>query len=146
MERKSKKITQEAQIGGNPTRIGERFGEICTHFFDGSVGEFANKCNVDVTNMSKIINGSKDPKIDTTRVLAALPQVNARWLLFGTGTMLDAAVNQQINGDVNAPAIAGNGNTTTHQSAELSEALELLKEKDVQMNRLITIIEQLSSK
>lgn len=131
---------KDTKIGEQNGDIGVRFGVICTSFFDGNVGEFAKFCGIDPTNLSKIINGKTIPNIDTKRVLVNMPQINARWLMFGTGSMLDGVVNQQINGDVNAPAIAGNGNT----SESLQSALDLLKNKDEQLNRLITVIERLT--
>lgn len=141
MTKKYKNNDNFTSTTGENGSISARFDAICTHFFDGKVGEFAKYCGIDSTNLSKIINGSMQPNIDTRRVLVKMPQISARWLMFGTGTMLEAGVNQQINGDVNAPAIAGNGNT----SESLQSALDLLKTKDEQLNRLITVIERLTT-
>lgn len=141
MNKNANKDGKSAIFGDENGQIGARFDAICTHFFDGKVGEFAKFCGIDTTNLSKIINGNMVPNIDTKRVLVRMPQISARWLMFGTGSMLEAGVNQQINGDVNAPAIAGNGNSTDEN---LQSAMELLKNKDEQLNRLITVIERLT--
>lgn len=141
MGKSSKKNDDITRNMDENSLISERFDAICTRFFNGEVGEFAKYCGIDFTNLSKIINGKMQPNIDTKRVLIKMPQISARWLMFGTGTMLEAGVNQQINGDVNAPAIAGNGNN----SETLQSALDLLKNKDEQLNRLITVIERLTS-
>ena len=70
------------------------------------------------------------------------PELNPMWLLTGDGTMR--------NGDNNT-AVAGNGNqVTTNDIAGLIELQkgyqEMIKEKDSQIARLISVIEKLSEK
>ena len=80
------------------------------------------------------------------------PELNPMWLLTGEpeGGMLQNSNSNQINGNGNT-AVAGNGNkVTTNDIAGMIELQkgyqEMLKEKDAQINRLISVIEKLSEK
>ena len=73
------------------------------------------------------------------------PELNPMWLLTGDGTM-----RNRISGNNNT-AVAGNGNqVTTNDIAGLIELQkgyqEMIKEKDSQIARLISVIEKLSEK
>lgn len=78
------------------------------------------------------------------------PELNPMWLLTGDGEMLQRNNINRISGNNNT-AVAGNGNrVTTNDIAGLIELQkgyqEMLKEKDSQIARLISIIEKLSEK
>ncbi len=78
------------------------------------------------------------------------PELNPMWLLTGDGEMLQGNNINRISGNNNT-AVAGNGNrVTTNDIAGLIELQkgyqEMLKEKDSQIARLISIIEKLSEK
>jgi transcriptional regulator with XRE-family HTH domain len=80
------------------------------------------------------------------------PDLNPMWLLTGEpeGGMLLNGNNNQINGNGNT-AVAGNGNrVTTNDIAGMIELQKgyqtMIKEKDDQINRLISVIEKLSER
>ena len=73
------------------------------------------------------------------------PELNPMWLLTGDGTMRNGDNTNRIS------AVAGNGNqVTTNDIAGLIELQkgyqEMIKEKDSQIARLISVIEKLSEK
>ena len=80
------------------------------------------------------------------------PELNPMWLLTGDGTMRNGDnTNQKIFFAFCIPAVAGNGNqVTTNDIAGLIELQkgyqEMIKEKDSQIARLISVIEKLSEK
>ena len=72
------------------------------------------------------------------------------WLLTGDGEMLQGNNINRVSGNNNT-AVAGNGNrVTTNDIAGLIELQkgyqEMIKEKDSQIARLISVIEKLSEK
>ena len=78
------------------------------------------------------------------------PELNPMWLLTGDGTMRNGDNTNRISGNNNT-AGAGNGNqVTTNDIAGLIELQkgyqEMIKEKDSQIARLISVIEKLSEK
>ena len=78
------------------------------------------------------------------------PELNPMWLLTGDGTMRNGDNTNRISGNNNT-AVAGNGNqVTTNDIAGLIELQkgyqEMIKEKDSQIARLISVIEKLSEK
>ena len=78
------------------------------------------------------------------------PDLNPIWLLTGDGEMLQANNINRITGNNNT-AVAGNGNSvTTNDIAGMIELQkgyqEMIKEKDSQIARLISVIEKLSEK
>lgn len=78
------------------------------------------------------------------------PELNPMWLLTGDGEMLQGNNINRVSGNNNT-AVAGNGNqVTTNDIAGLIELQkgyqEMIKEKDSQIARLISIIEKLSEK
>jgi len=78
------------------------------------------------------------------------PELNPMWLLTGGGEMLQGNNINRVSGNNNT-AVAGNGNrVTTNDIAGLIELQkgyqEMIKEKDSQIARLISVIEKLSEK
>lgn len=79
------------------------------------------------------------------------PELNPMWLLTGDGEMLQGNNINRVSGNNNNTAVAGNGNrVTTNDIAGLIELQkgyqEMIKEKDSQIARLISVIEKLSEK
>jgi hypothetical protein len=84
------------------------------------------------------------------RITNAFPELNPIWLMTGDGEMLHSGNTNQISGNGNT-AVAGNGNKVTANDIagmiELQKGYQaIIKEKDAQINRLISVIEKLSGK
>lgn len=95
-----------------------------------------------VTGLS---NGFVDKSGDNIRsssldkISNAYPLLNKEWLRNGVGEMLKSSITQNNQNGDNIQ-----GNTISIQKSETEVFLELLKKKDEQMDRLISIIEKLS--
>lgn len=100
------------------------------------------------SSFSQIINNKVNtPKNFINRIKSIVPQLNEDWLLYGEGEMLKTGINQEVNGDHNT-AVAGNNNTVNSEEL-ISRLIKLLEkkdeqiaEKDIQMNRLISLLEE----
>lgn len=100
------------------------------------------------SSFSQIINNKVNtPKNFINRLKSIVPQLNEDWLLYGEGEMLGGGINQEVNGDHNT-AVAGNNNTVNSEEL-ISRLIKLLEkkdeqiaEKDIQMNRLISLLEE----
>jgi hypothetical protein len=78
------------------------------------------------------------------------PELNPVWLMTGDGDMILSGNINNVNGYGNT-AVAGNGNLVTNNNIagmiELQKGYQnMIKEKDEQINRLISVIEKLSDK
>jgi hypothetical protein len=100
------------------------------------------------SSFSQIINNKVNtPKNFINRLKSIVPQLNEDWLLYGEGEMLKTGINQEVSGDHNT-AVAGNNNTVNSEEL-ISRLIRLLEkkdeqiaEKDIQMNRLISLLEE----
>jgi hypothetical protein len=100
------------------------------------------------SSFSQIINNKVNtPKNFINRLKSIVPQLNEDWLLYGEGEMLKTGINQEVSGDHNT-AVAGNNNTVNSEEL-ISRLIKLLEkkdeqiaEKDIQMNRLISLLEE----
>ena len=95
-----------------------------------------------VTSMRDSISREKIEKIKNH-----YPELDIEWLLTGEGEMLKTGINQEVSGDHNT-AVAGNNNTVNSEEL-ISRLIKLLEkkdeqiaEKDIQMNRLISLLEE----
>lgn len=84
------------------------------------------------------------------RITDAFPDLNPIWLMTGDGEMLNTNNSNQTTGNGNT-SVAGNGNKVTANDIagmiELQKGYQsIIKEKDAQINRLISVIEKLSEK
>ena len=74
------------------------------------------------------------------RIEQEYPELNTEWLLSGNGEMIRAGyIANAKNGRT---AVAGNGNTINEEAGEF---FQLLKKKDEQIDRLLTIIEKMTN-
>ena len=78
--------------------IGQRYEKICKKFFGGNAAEFASYCNLNANNVRALINGQRSFVEYHIRILAAMPQISAQWLLFNKGKMIlnDDSTNEEL--------------------------------------------------
>ena len=100
-----------------------------------SIGQNKFEANVGLS-IGYINKLGSSMNIDTfDKILQRYPELNGNWLKTGEGEMLKG--NENIS-------VAGNGNNAAN--ANVSEMIEVVKESQVQMGRLIAIIEDLHKK
>lgn len=109
---------------------------------------FCREIGVSMSYVNSIRTGIQPDKMKV--ITEKYPELNPMWLLTGDGEMIQNGNMNQVNGRGNT-AVAGNGNkVTTNDIAGMIELQKgyqsMLKEKDAQINRLISVIEKLSEK
>lgn len=70
------------------------------------------------------------------KILRQFPNVNRFWLLTGEGDMIYPNINQKNS---NGPNVIGDNNFSESTNKEL---LDIIKKKDEQIDRLITLLER----
>ncbi len=110
--------------------------------------EFCRRIGVSTSYVNSIRTSIQPDKMKS--IGEQFPELNPMWLITGDGEMLQRANINQVSGDSNT-TVAGNGNkVTTNDIAGMIELQKgyqaMLKEKDAQINKLISVIEKLSTK
>lgn len=111
---------------------------------------FYNKIGMKQSNFSGEGASSSLKSENIIKILIAFPEINPDWLLLGEGEMLRKNIVQSIEGNHNIQT-AGNGNIMV-SNKELDDKIsfledkvlfltEQLKEKDNQINTLLSIIQ-----
>lgn len=110
--------------------------------------EFCRRIGVSLSYVNSIRQSIQPDKMKA--IADKFPELNPMWLLMGDGEMLQRGNINQVSGDSNM-TVAGNGNRVT--TNDISGMIELqkgyqamIKEKDEQINRLISVIEKLSER
>lgn len=108
---------------------------------------FETQCGLSTGYVTSMRKGFGTDKLNN--VLKAFPELNRDWLIYGEGEMLRGNVTQTSHGD-NSPNIAGNGNNIGGSSAldkaldEIAEQRKLVAKSQEQIDRLLTIVEDMS--
>jgi len=101
--------------------INERINDAMKAFGFRSKRAFADKIGVAQTSFNAILNGA-EPKFSTlSKLLNALPDISAEWLMRGEGTMLKKPSEKGINSYGGAGNVVGSnvgGNVTTNGSKD----------------------------
>ena len=64
-----------------------------------SAGELSSRLDVQRSNISHILNGRNKPGASfIEKLLLSFPDLNARWLLTGSGEMVEATVSNETSG------------------------------------------------
>lgn len=109
---------------------------------------FCREIGVSMSYVNSIRTGIQPDKMKV--IAEKYPELNPMWLLTGDGKMIQSGNMNQVSGNGNT-AVAGNGNKVTANDIagmiELQKGYQaIIKEKDAQINRLISVIEKLSDK
>lgn len=109
--------------------------------------EFCRQIGVSTSYVNSIRTSIQPDKMKS--IGEVFPELDPMWLITGEGEMLK---NTNIsNNSGNGTSVAGNGNKVTNNDIagmiELQKGYQaMIKEKDEQISRLISVIEKLSSK
>ena len=110
--------------------------------------EFCRRIGTSTSFVNSIRKSVQPDKLKA--ITENFPELNPIWLMTGEGEMLLRSNLANVRGENNT-TVAGNGNNVSHN--DMATLLELqkgyqamLKEKDEQINRLISVIEKLSAK
>ncbi|MBR4535982.1 MAG: hypothetical protein IKO62_04920 [Bacteroidales bacterium] len=116
-----------------------------------SKSDFCAKTGISYSNVKGNAQKSELGGEQISKILEIYPELSADWLVTGRGPMLRNNIVQSIEGDHNIQT-AGNGNiTVSHRELEdkisfLEDNVlfltEQLKEKDNQINTLLSIIQK----
>lgn len=93
---------------------------------------------------SQLVNcRSKEPKEFSKRLLVLIPDLNIEWLEEGVGSMLKVDATATSKDEINQTGTYNNvhGDNNVNADSTINALIERIKEKDEQISRLITIIE-----
>lgn len=131
------------------TELSNRISKIRGIFCDGDNRKFAAKLGLSEQVASSICTGNK-PAGDGTlnKILNAFPSVNKVWLFLGEGDMLRTEPNmpqEQITNSAIGNNVGGNivvKNEDMPDKSDVYRLIRLLENKDRQIDRLITLLEE----
>ena len=106
--------------------------------------DLADKIGYKKTSLSSILNGSVPAKKFVERLCRFHKNLNKVWILTGEGSMLNSDGFQSNNtNSTNVNGTLENSPITVNNDKTLEKALDALRESQGQINRLITIIENM---
>lgn len=116
--------------------ISNRINDLVEYFSKGNVSKFSAKVGFSEANVRNYINGTQ-PKSEFLSKLIEIFEINADWLLTGTGSMLKTAeVNVQKLED-NSPQ-----SELEYYKSQLELTRELLKEKSKYIDMIQPLADQ----
>lgn len=119
--------------------INERFDKIIRELYSGNKRAFANAIGVAPTVIENVVGSRQGkPSFDVIAKVCALTNINTEWVVSGEGEML-GPINQK---NVAGANIVGDGNFSATNNNDL---LDIIKKKDEQIDRLITLLEKNSN-
>lgn len=102
-----------------------------------SVKKFEELCGLSNGYISSMRKGFGDDKLNN--VLTMFPDLSRDWLIYGEGEMLNSSVIQNNQNGDNI-----HGHSVKVDKTETDSFIELLKKKDEQIDRLLSIIEKMN--
>jgi transcriptional regulator with XRE-family HTH domain len=135
------------------TELSIRITRIRKVFCNGDNREFAKELGLSEQVASSICTGNKPAGEGTlNKILKAFPRVNKVWLFLGEGEMLrpepsisseqikNAAIGNNVSGDIVVR------NEDQSDKTDIYRLIRLLENKDRQIDRLISLLENESAK
>lgn len=130
------------------TDLNIRISKIRDIFCDSDNRKFAKELGISVQSASSICTGNKPAGEGTlNKILNAFPRVNKVWLFMGEGDMLrpEPSVQDNISKSAVGNNIKGNlvlQNEDMSDKSDVYRLIRLLENKDRQIDRLITMLEE----
>ena len=122
--------------------IFQRVTDILNVRYDGNVSRMSKALAVNTTTLAYQLNGKRSISLDTITAIANVnPDISLRWLLLGTGNMVEkaATIITQQSGECSQNTNLHYNDTVAVQT--LCESLrEQIKTKDEQIRTLLDII------
>lgn len=121
----------------------ENLEKLATYFKNLGITqeELALRLGVSQAHINQLLNGKTPFGKRTASKWAEVLGVSAAWLLTGDGEMLvDSCVQNNQNGD------NFNGEQIVLKNTDTHDFIALLKKKDEQIDRLLTLLEQAQNK
>ena len=120
----------------------QRVTDILNVRYDGNVSRMSKALAVNTTTLAYQLNGKRSISLDTITAIANVnPDISLRWLLLGTGNMVEkaATIITQQSGECSQNTNLKYNDSTTVQT--LCDSLrEQIKTKDEQIRTLLDII------
>lgn len=120
----------------------KRVTDILNVRYDGNVSRMSKALAVNTTTLAYQLNGKRSISLDTITAIANVnPDISLRWLLLGTGNMVEkaATIITQQSGECSQNTNLHYNDTVAVQT--LCESLrEQIKTKDEQIRTLLDII------
>ncbi len=120
----------------------QRVTDILNVRYDGNVSRMSKALAINTTTLAYQLNGKRSISLDTITAIANVnPDISLRWLLLGTGNMVEkaATIITQQSGECSQNTNLHYNDTVAVQT--LCESLrEQIKTKDEQIRTLLDII------
>lgn len=125
------------------SQINERFSQIREFFCSGDNKLFASKIGEKEQNLSSICTGSRPVGLTSImKLLVAIPEVDANWLLLGKGDMVKKKQGRNLKVTDSPQATVSNGDMSINAPKELLALLvsqqETIKQQSETIKDLIS--------
>lgn len=117
----------KCSLGIGYKEISEKIGRVPQNFYDIMSGKskLSSKLALEICN--------------------AYPQISFNWLMFGEGEMIKGSAPMATASN-NSTAVAGHNNTVNTSQQYVSNLISIIQKRDEQIDRLLTIIEDITAK
>ena len=121
------------------SQINERFSQIREYFCSGDNKLFASKIGEKEQNLSSICTGSRPVGLTAImKLLDAIPEVDANWLLLGKGDMIKKKYSKNLNVSFSPQATVANGDMTIEAPAELIALITSQQETILKLTDMVS--------
>ncbi len=121
------------------SQINKRFSQIREYFCSGDNKLFASKIGEKEQNLSSICTGSRPVGLTAImKLLDAIPEVDANWLLLGKGDMIKKKYSKNLNVSFSPQATVANGDMTIEAPAELIALITSQQETILKLTDMVS--------
>jgi hypothetical protein len=124
------------------SQINERFSQIRECFCQNDNKLFASKIGEKEQNLSSICTGSRPVGLTSImKLLVAIPEVDANWLLLGKGQMIKTNQGKNLNVSFSPKATVANGDMEIRSNDGI---IELLNKQQETIRHLTSLVSELT--